>query len=371
MLRVIHDVFYKKTTVCPEKISHDSSETDECENDETVDEEEDSDGLTILGTEQEIALMLNLDISHIVNKVRRVSKLFKRSPLKNEILQNYVKEKHSNGLQLILDCKTRWSSLLNMLERIVEIQIPVQKTLLDLNSEIKIGDEEFIQISHIVQALGPIKIAVEALCRRDANFITAEATIIFLLDEMQNHLPSEYNNRIIEAITQRSIQERYIEASKIIAYLHNPLAKLEKKTVVREFCCKLLSRVSLDLDRETVNEMDQVIYNSDTAINDTEALPVAMKLQLAIDASLKTPQEIPPSDDSLSSSLKYELNIAEHTGKRGILLEKVYQMLLTVPPTSVESERIFSSCAYFCNRFRSRLSDRTLNTLCLIRNNKK
>ena len=132
--------------------------------------------------------MINLDISHMINKIRRVSKLFKHSPLKNEILQNYVKEKHSNGLQLILDCKPRWSSLLNMLERIVEIQITVQKTLLDLNSDIKIGDEEFSQISHIVQALGPIKIAVEALCRRDANFITAEVTIIFLLDEMQNSL---------------------------------------------------------------------------------------------------------------------------------------------------------------------------------------
>ena len=90
--------------------------------------------------------MLDLDISHIVNKVRLVAKLFKRSPLKNEILQSYVKEKHSNGLQLILDCKTRWSSLLNMLERIVEIQIPVQKTLLDLISDIKISDEEFSQI---------------------------------------------------------------------------------------------------------------------------------------------------------------------------------------------------------------------------------
>ena len=130
-----------------------------------------------------------------------------------------------------------------MLERIVEIQIPVQKTLLDLNSDIRISDEEFSQISHIVQALDPIKIAVEALCRRDANFITAEATIKFLLYEMQNYPPSEYNNRIIEAITQRSIQERYIEASIIIAYLHNPLGILEKKTVVREFCCKLLSRI--------------------------------------------------------------------------------------------------------------------------------
>ena len=65
---VIHDVFYKHNTVSAEKISHDSCETDDSEYDETVDEMEDLDGLTILGTEQENALMLNLDISHIVKK---------------------------------------------------------------------------------------------------------------------------------------------------------------------------------------------------------------------------------------------------------------------------------------------------------------
>ena len=69
---------------------------------------EDSDGLTIVsGTQQEDALKLELDVCHIVNKVRRVVKLCKRYPLKNENFQNYVKEKHSNGSQLILDCKSR------------------------------------------------------------------------------------------------------------------------------------------------------------------------------------------------------------------------------------------------------------------------
>ena len=40
-----------------------------------------------------------VSIGDVVNKVRRVVKLFKRSHLKNEILQTYVKEKHPNGLQ--------------------------------------------------------------------------------------------------------------------------------------------------------------------------------------------------------------------------------------------------------------------------------
>ena len=73
---------------------------------------------------------------------------------------------------------------------------------------------------------------------------------------------------------------------------------------------------------------------------------------------------------SLSHYLKFDLTIAEQTGRRGQYLEKVYKMLLTAPPTSVEAERIFSSCAYLCNRFRTGLNDKTLNTLCYIRNNK-
>ena len=65
------------------------------------------------------------------------------------------------------------------------------------------------------------------------------------------------------------------------------------------------------------------------------------------------------------------LNIAEQTSIRGNLLEKVNQILLTVLPTSVEAERVFSSCSYLCNKFRCCLSDKSLNTLCLIRHNQK
>ena len=83
------------------------------------------------------------------------------------------------------------------------------------------------QISNIVHALDPVKIAVEAICRRDANFITAETRIEFSFEDIQSYPSSEYKNQITEAINQRYIQERYVEASVIIAYLHNPIAKLE------------------------------------------------------------------------------------------------------------------------------------------------
>ena len=72
-----------------------------------------------------------------------------------------------------------------MFERFVKLKIPVQKALLDLNADTQLSDADFTKISLIVQALDPIRIAVEALCRRDANFITAEATIKCLLDELK------------------------------------------------------------------------------------------------------------------------------------------------------------------------------------------
>ena len=75
-----------------------------------------------------------------------------------------MKEVYPNGLNLILDCKTRWSSLLDMLERIVRIKVPVQKALLDLQEMPNLSNQEFTDISIIFFSLSPIKAAIEALC---------------------------------------------------------------------------------------------------------------------------------------------------------------------------------------------------------------
>ena len=64
--------------------------------------------------------------------------------------------------------------------------------------------------------------------------------------------------------------------------------------------------------------------------------------------------------------MKYDLSITEQTGKSGYFLENIYKMLLAISPTFVESERVFTSSAYLCNKFRPRLSDSTLDNLCLL-----
>lgn len=87
-----------------------------------MDNDEESGGLIVLNTpEQENSIELCDDINDTVAKIRGIVKQFKRSPLKNETLQKYVRETHPIGLNLILDCKTRWSSLLDMISRIIQL----------------------------------------------------------------------------------------------------------------------------------------------------------------------------------------------------------------------------------------------------------
>ena len=61
-------------------------------------------------------------IGPLIQKVRKIVQMFKRSPLKNEVLQNYVKLEYRKEYFLIEDSKTRWNSLLAMLERFYKLK---------------------------------------------------------------------------------------------------------------------------------------------------------------------------------------------------------------------------------------------------------
>lgn len=70
---------------------------------------------------------------------------------------------------------------------------------------------------------------------------------------------------------------------------------------------------------------------------------------------------------SLAAAIKAEIAVYEATGVRGRCLQLVYAYLLSIPPTSVEAERAFSAAGLLCTKVRSRLSDKTLDTMCLLR----
>lgn len=70
---------------------------------------------------------------------------------------------------------------------------------------------------------------------------------------------------------------------------------------------------------------------------------------------------------NIESELKKQMHNFESDGTRSHLLELVYQYLLTIPPTSVESERAFSAAGLICSQLRTSLADDSLWSICFLR----
>ncbi|KAL3843279.1 hypothetical protein ACJMK2_021233 [Sinanodonta woodiana] len=65
--------------------------------------------------------------------------------------------------------------------------------------------------------------------------------------------------------------------------------------------------------------------------------------------------------------LKSEFVLFKNTGERTDHLQKYYDALLSIKPTSTDVERVFSVSASFCTKIRSRLSDKSLNALVILK----
>ena len=53
--------------------------------------------------------------------------------------------------------------------------------------------------------------------------------------------------------------------------------------------------------------------------------------------------------------------------KRPDILQKIFNALHSIPPSSVDSERAFSSLGLFATKIRSRLNDQSINALTIVR----
>ena len=66
-------------------------------------------------------------------------------------------------------------------------------------------------------------------------------------------------------------------------------------------------------------------------------------------------------------SEKKEMSLFEDEGVRRKYLQQVYDLLLTIRPTSVESKRAFSAAGIILNKLWCRMGDKTLDVLCFLR----
>ena len=91
---------------------------------------------------------------------------------------------------------------------------------------------------------------------------------------------------------------------------------------------------------------------------------LAQQMELVMSRSMQQSLGLPSADGdtlptadevqkTLLAAVRTEMAVLESTDKRGLLLRQFYGYLPSIPPTSIEAERAFSSAGIMCTKIRS------------------
>lgn len=281
-----------------------------------------------------------------------------------------MKEEFGHELNLLLDVRTRWNSMMQMVERFLKLKNAIKKSLIDLNMSAMWNDDNIPILQSIMDILQPVKLSVEALSRKDATLLTSEAIIEVLFDKlesMDNDLAKKFLENLANEIGKR--ERRNINLITLIKYLHNPASIQNENERLPSNCTKnALIKFTEELytrlypSTSTSNETDDVQLQATP--DDEQETNFELLLQRAIETagtSKNTEAQI------TRTLIRKEFTHFESTGKRSANLENLYKALLTVKPTSTESERVFSLSSNFVTKIRNRLSDKSLNALVFLK----
>lgn len=380
----VMDALYDKraTAAVPQPCQGD----DESSADETDDEGEVNDyekaehfETSVEGQRMEVSGAIGKTISN----VRKIVRWFKKSPVRNECLQKHVVDELGSERTLMLDCRTRWNSLLIMIERFWELKTAVRKALIDIQATSgsvvgMLTSDELSSVHDLISALNVLKVGTEMLCRRDANLITSDVTLSFILTQLRSQT-SPIAVKLLECVRRRVLERRTIAAS-VLQHLHQghgsssdpdlPVAgtKEVSKTVV-----ELVSRLS-QKDVTDATQVPAEVTDSDLEDEQSGVLPVSdsAALRATLEQSLREvidksePEGGEVTERRLQNMVKQELANLAYTG-RGFYTGQAYQWLKTVVPTSVEAERVFSAVGNVVTKVRTRLNDETINALVFLK----
>ncbi|KAL0859841.1 hypothetical protein ABMA27_010181 [Loxostege sticticalis] len=373
------DTFYKKrqaTSAVSSSEDTDDSDDEIMENKNSSDDEADDNA----SYDTNFRLQPIDEIKRVLDETRSLVKLFRKSPLKNIQLQNYVKAEFGKELSLLLDVKTRWNSIIVMAERFLKLKNCVKKALIDLNMLDKWNEDNLLLLQSIVDLLQPVKIAVEALGRQNATLLTAEAIIDVLLKKIQSTTTNDdLSSRFLGTLKARLEERRPQRVICLLKYLHTGHHTSQSqntdfftsnlsKTALIGFAEELYCRLFENIPHIPTPDMEIISAEPSTSSSQVHNEPDESFVN-QMEQAIKKIKEIVPEVQKTTTraTLKKEFQLFEATGKRTENLELLYKALNSIKPTSVENERVFSLSGGVITKIRSRLSDKAVNALIFLK----
>jgi hypothetical protein len=203
------------------------------------------------------------------------------------------------------------------------------------------------------------------LSEAHSNILAGEGVIKFLCSEatiLNRNKPSSKTKIFCDTLNARMEERRDPVLISLIMYLANrdslkvehPLGLSTKKDVIK-FGIDMMDRLFKDDTQEISNVTEESSPDPGSSIHE--------RLKLSV-GSLQTANTISTSQPV---SFKKEFEIYDRTKVRSPMLEKLFNALSSVQPTSTQSERNFSLAASIVTYKRARLSSPKLDAQCFLK----
>ena len=155
--------------------------------------------------------------------VVKIVKFFRKSPKRNDALQELILADFKKEYALVKNCPTRWNCLLNLLRRFIKVKGPIHHALVDLKKTDMMPVEDDIKI---IEDMANTLESVEAvsLCLQDRGVTLAEADRMFdfALESLNHKAETSYFAlKIRDSLLSRVLYRRNKCLTTLMQYLEN------------------------------------------------------------------------------------------------------------------------------------------------------
>ena len=211
-----------------------------------------------------------------------------------------------------------------MIERFLKLKKCIEKALIDLDKQFSVSQGEYLLLDGIFLALQPMKLAIEALGRRDANLLTEDGILKFIFSQLDN------NDSVLHLELKMSLEKRVRERIQndifgLLKYLHDPDSILEEnlffvpqKSPIHKTIISLLCRLYPKLEHYDLNEELNSQQSQEMELNNRSVPSVieCQKLSDQLEASIRMSTVPTKIDSNNFDSIRKEIRVFESTKKR-------------------------------------------------------
>lgn len=317
------------------------------------------------------------DINILIKNVRQICRFFRKSTVANDLFHQHQTDISLRGRSLILDVKTRWSSLCEMLERFFELRDVIEYSLHVLkktNNSVPSPPtpDEIDLLQSVVNSLKCVKDLVLLICKADCTVYDCHLA----LEDTIRNLMSQ--NTVLSIELAKSIKTKCSERISMV-YSLNIFLKDHRSITHSEVFVNAFPRIK-DIENELFKMAESIQKCS--SLNETEATtsdssssssfpspgsPSTYSTTTLADRIGLIKKQKVVATLTLKERLQIELKTYKLSNVKGPMLQKIEIALDSLRPSTIDAERVFSISGQFCSKLRSRMNDETLSDLVLLR----